>query len=735
MKKIKLLGMIISVMFLWLWGQPLEAYAKEYLWTTQNDVTGWHKMEDGTLVAIDNAPEELTDEDRISIQAKPDETCKTWLSNLDQTVSMISISVSDKDENIVIGKVGGKFSTYLNVFNGNVTVNGDMAVVYAHQNSILTVNGSTNMLNLGTYSENCDPATSIVTVNGNVSCVTWIREREEIDVNYNSFMGNCTISGTVMSGSIVELYYDDVMKKNVFAKVGDIGKCTAGSFVITEGVLSDEVPVVEKEPSIGEYYHLYSCDFDTWYKGYYSKDSYQFATSERCEIEDIPNMAQVVVSKATTPIVLDIDLGFLQVNEGNVTVNGDIVSGEPGVSAQGYFTMTPSYSGEYTVVINGNVENLNAIYKYNSNANVTITGKVSYGEYRTGLASEMRFFECENVQLIKDGVWNENVLLYTSLNDDALSYEVVDEKTVADALGDETIGQEVVDGETTIVKSVEAALKQTTQEVIDSIAETDDFKGVLDTIIEKMEETVEEVLDAKAICAVDISIDSFYREKETGNVYTANPTYGKENISELPEGNTLEFTVKVPKAHYKENAKYTIVRQHENADGSVLLEQLETMQNGDMLTFASDKFSTFVIVEVAEKKDTAITISNADGLIVKQDGIFGSNGSFSLSGLVAGIYTLNVTRENYVPRTYTVEVETDLETVELDVELHKTGDITGDDTINARDKKMLYNHIAGTATLEDYDFAVGDVTGDGSLNARDKKMIYNHIAGTSSLWE
>ena len=76
-----------------------------------------------------------------------------------------------------------------------------------------------------------------------------------------------------------------------------------------------------------------------------------------------------------------------------------------------------------------------------------------------------------------------------------------------------------------------------------------------------------------------------------------------------------------------------------------------------------------------------------------------------------------------------------MEVVDVDDELHKFGDITGDGVINARDKKMLFNHIAGTATLEDYDFAVGDVTGDGVINARDKKMIFNHIAGTSSLWE
>lgn len=104
----------------------------------------------------------------------------------------------------------------------------------------------------------------------------------------------------------------------------------------------------------------------------------------------------------------------------------------------------------------------------------------------------------------------------------------------------------------------------------------------------------------------------------------------------------------------------------------------------------------------------------------------------TLEGISQGTYTVEIYGEDFVSRKYTIVVGDTV--VNQEVELHKAGDITGDNTINARDKKMLYNHIAGTAILEDYDFAVGDVTGDGTLNARDKKIIYNHIAGTSSLW-
>lgn len=113
--------------------------------------------------------------------------------------------------------------------------------------------------------------------------------------------------------------------------------------------------------------------------------------------------------------------------------------------------------------------------------------------------------------------------------------------------------------------------------------------------------------------------------------------------------------------------------------------------------------------------------------------VSGEDTSCQFSDISAGAYTLEVSKKNYVTRTYTVNVGS--ESIQQDVELQLMGDITGDGTINARDKKLIYNHMAGTSTLTDYIFLVGDVTNDGIINARDKKLIYNHIAGASSLWE
>ena len=98
----------------------------------------------------------------------------------------------------------------------------------------------------------------------------------------------------------------------------------------------------------------------------------------------------------------------------------------------------------------------------------------------------------------------------------------------------------------------------------------------------------------------------------------------------------------------------------------------------------------------------------------------------------SGLYTLEVSKTNHVTRRYEITVS-DM-AVEQDAEIWLIGDVNGDGRVNAKDKKILYNHIAGSSPLADYAFLVGDVNSDSRINAKDKKMIYNHTAGTVPLW-
>ena len=110
----------------------------------------------------------------------------------------------------------------------------------------------------------------------------------------------------------------------------------------------------------------------------------------------------------------------------------------------------------------------------------------------------------------------------------------------------------------------------------------------------------------------------------------------------------------------------------------------------------------------------------------------GNTVDYYFADVAAGTYTLKVMKENHVTREYTVVVGNS--SVIQDVKIHLLGDINGDGTINAKDKKIIYGHINDSSTeLTGYIFDVGDVNKDGAINAKDKKLIFGHISGTS-LW-
>lgn len=112
----------------------------------------------------------------------------------------------------------------------------------------------------------------------------------------------------------------------------------------------------------------------------------------------------------------------------------------------------------------------------------------------------------------------------------------------------------------------------------------------------------------------------------------------------------------------------------------------------------------------------------------------GNNVSYEIGTLAKGVtYILEARKEGCATRWYEgITIEDDF--ARQDIELYLIGDINGDGAVTARDKKVLYNHIAGISLLTGYEFNVGDVNGDWEITARDKKMIYNHIAGTTLLW-
>ncbi|MBQ9994030.1 MAG: peptidoglycan-binding protein, partial [Clostridia bacterium] len=109
-----------------------------------------------------------------------------------------------------------------------------------------------------------------------------------------------------------------------------------------------------------------------------------------------------------------------------------------------------------------------------------------------------------------------------------------------------------------------------------------------------------------------------------------------------------------------------------------------------------------------------------------------ASGSYLLSDIAAGTYTLSVSKANHVTREYYLTVSGD--TVQ-DVTICLVGDVTCDGDVTTRDLNRIYAHVSEISPLTGYDLACADIVGsDGEATTRDLNRIYAHVSEISPLW-
>lgn len=108
--------------------------------------------------------------------------------------------------------------------------------------------------------------------------------------------------------------------------------------------------------------------------------------------------------------------------------------------------------------------------------------------------------------------------------------------------------------------------------------------------------------------------------------------------------------------------------------------------------------------------------------------VSGNSGSYSISTVPAGKYTLKVMKKGHAP--FTKEITVGDSNVTEDVTIYLIGDVNGDGKIDANDMQRIYAHISGENVLSS--IAQGDVNGDGKVDANDMQRIYAHISGENS---
>ena len=223
------------------------------------------------------------------------------------------------------------------------------------------------------------------------------------------------------------MYYDNILEKDVFLKIGEAKNCAAGTFSIIDGVLSDTVTVTPVAPLFGKYYEIYQCDSrgdsNWWVRQYWSKETEEYAIEEECAFNEIPENAEIMIWNTATPVVFNHDLAWINVRCGDVTINGDIVAVEDSYNTSGELQIHPRLKGKCKVVLDGDVDTIYIDDLYNTEYNVTITGKCSNGNYSKG--NNMGYFNCDNVQLVKNGVWNKDVFINAGWGDSGIAYSAI----------------------------------------------------------------------------------------------------------------------------------------------------------------------------------------------------------------------------------------------------------------------------------------------------------------------
>jgi hypothetical protein len=109
-----------------------------------------------------------------------------------------------------------------------------------------------------------------------------------------------------------------------------------------------------------------------------------------------------------------------------------------------------------------------------------------------------------------------------------------------------------------------------------------------------------------------------------------------------------------------------------------------------------------------------------------------SGSEYAIEGVMAGDYTLRVTKANHAPMEFAITVGDGA--VTQDAAICPIGDVTGDGVVNIKDFQRLLRHVNKTNPLEDYELACGDVTGDGVCNIKDFQRLLRHVNKTNPLF-
>ncbi len=162
-------------------------------------------------------------------------------------------------------------------------------------------------------------------------------------------------------------------------------------------------------------------------------------------------------------------------------------------------------------------------------------------------------------------------------------------------------------------------------------------------------------------------------------------------------------------------------------------EDVQESVAGTIPTVAGMKVLGTITSYQDDAEAVTITLVDSEGNVAYQTSVVNNSADYTLTGVHAGTYTVQVSKKNHVTRSYEITVAEG--NVELDAKIHLLGDVNGDGRTNVGDCSLLVAHVKGLSEITDaYLLQCGNLNGDKLVNVGDCSVLLAHVKGVQPLW-
>ena len=396
------------------------------------------------------------------------------------------------------------------------------------------------------------------------------------------------------------------------------------------------------------------------------------------------------------------DAAVIVKNAKDVTVS-DVVVGGSEATAVGTSIVDEKFDGEAAAFVLDNAENVTIERVYSTDNMAFINAKASTGRVRYNVSD-------------RDGcsyVDSPELLIYNNSFVSATSFEL-------DAVVKNNIFQMNTGGRISVTNGDNNCYHCTSMADIGSIIHDPWFANAFDGTVEGTSVRDNYILAEASPCLGEgEKVEDNMGDKD----FYGNAAADSINIGADAYGTGAEATREIPNTVHTWSKWVTAIEPTETDDGFRVR----------ICTVCEDVAETEVLPATGsgEEPSTGITITLTDenGKVIIKEIVSDYNTDISFEN---GTYTLTISKENYVSRTYTVTAADNM--LSVDFSLNKIGDMNGDGKVNTVDVAKANAHAKGVNILTGYELACVDINSDGKVNTVDVAKINAHAKGVSTLW-